>query len=121
LWRNTSCPAKNIYRSISMIMEITKETVVSLRYIMKNDAGEEIENTMTGPAVQYVHGSGKILPQLEAMLEGLQTGDKRSVTVELPATFHFAIEIDQVRMATPEELEAGSPGAVGNCGPGCCC
>ena len=97
------------------------ERVVSFRYVMKNDAGEEIENTMTGPAVQYVHGSGKILRQLEVMLEGLQTGDKRSFTVELPGTFHFAIEIDQVRMATPEEIEAGVPAMASDCGPGCLC
>ena len=102
-------------------MEITKERVVWLRYIMKNGAGEELENTMAGPAVQYVHGCGKILPQLEAMLEGLQTGDKRSFMIELPDTFHFAIEVDQVRIATTEEIEAGIPVTQNDCGPDCCC
>lgn len=104
-----------------MSMEIAKERVVSLRYIMKNDAGDVLDNTMTGPAVQYVHGSGKILPQLEAMLEGLKIGDKQSILVELPDRFHFAIEINNVRAATPEEIRAGVPVAVDECGPDCCC
>ena len=102
-------------------MEITEKTVVSLRYVMKNKEGEEIENTFSGPAVQYIHGSGKILPQLETMLTGLKTGDKKEIMLELPDTFHFNVEIDAIRMATPEELEAGAPATVNNCGPGCCC
>ncbi|MEP7374144.1 MAG: FKBP-type peptidyl-prolyl cis-trans isomerase [Chitinophagaceae bacterium] len=102
-------------------MEIAEKTVVSLRYIMKNKEGEEIENTFSGPAVQYVHGSGKILPQLETSLTGLKTGDKKEITLELPDTFHFQVEIDDIRIATPEEMEAGNPIATNDCGPGCCC
>jgi FKBP-type peptidyl-prolyl cis-trans isomerase SlyD len=102
-------------------MEITEKTVVSLRYVMKNKEGEEIENTFSGPYVQYVHGSGKILPQLETMLTGLKAGDKKEIMLELPDTFHFDVEIDAIRMATPEEVEAGEPAAVNDCGHGCCC
>ena len=102
-------------------MEVTENTVVSLRYVMKNKEGEEIENTFSGPAVQYVHGSGKILPQLEAMLTGLKTGDKKEITLALPETFHFDVEIDDIRVATPGELEAGEPATVGGCGPDCFC
>ena len=102
-------------------MEIAENTVVSLRYSMKDKEGEEIENTFSGPAVQYVHGSGKILPQLETFLTGLKTGDKKEITLELPDTFHFHVEIDDIRMATPEEVAAGKPIVVNDCGPGCCC
>lgn len=102
-------------------MKIADKTVVSLRYIMKNKEGEEIENTFSGPAVQYVHGAGKILPQLETSLTGLKAGDKKQITLEVPDTFHFELEIDSIRMATPEEMEAGNPMATSDCGPGCCC
>jgi FKBP-type peptidyl-prolyl cis-trans isomerase SlyD len=102
-------------------MEIAERTVVSLRYIMKNKEGEELENTFSGPAVQYVHGSGRILHQLEKLLTGLRTGDKKEITLDLPDTFHFEVEIDDVRMATTEEMEAGNPIIVSDCGPGCCC
>ncbi|HKO81656.1 MAG TPA: FKBP-type peptidyl-prolyl cis-trans isomerase [Chitinophagaceae bacterium] len=102
-------------------MEIAEKMVVSLRYILKNSEGEEVENTITGSPVQYVHGAGKILPQLEILLKGLKAGDKKSVTVELPDIFHFNIEIDEIRMATTEEIEAGVPITRDDCGPGCCC
>ena len=102
-------------------MEIAEKTVVSLRYSIKNREGEEIENTFSGPAVQYVHGSGKILPQLERLLTGLTTGDKKEIVLELPDTFYFQVEIDDIRIATPEEMEAGNPTETNDCGPGCCC
>lgn len=88
---------------------------------MKNSEGEEIENTMAGPAIQYVHGAGKIFPQLEALLKGLKTGDKRSIAFELPEAFQFEIEIDDIRPATTEEMDAGKPLASTGCGPGCNC
>jgi FKBP-type peptidyl-prolyl cis-trans isomerase SlyD len=102
-------------------MEIADNTVVSLRYIMKNKEGEELENTFSGPPVQYVHGSGKILAQLETLLTGLQTGDKKNIIVEIPDIFHFEVEIDDIRIATPGEIEIGSPISISECGPGCCC
>ena len=103
-------------------MEITEKTVVSLRYIMKNKEGEELENTFSGPSVQYLHGAGKILPQLETLLTGLKTGDKKEITIEIPDTIHFDVRIDDIRMATPEEIQAGNPITMANkaCGPGCC-
>lgn len=102
-------------------MKIAENTVVALRYIMTDSQGVEIENTIAGLAVQYVHGAGKILPQLENLLQGLKPGDKKSATIELPDLFHFEIEIDTVRMATVAEIEAGTPLVRNDCGPGCCC
>ena len=102
-------------------MEITEKTVVSLRYSMKNYEGEEIENTFSGPAVRYVHGSGKILPQLESQLEGLKAGDKKQITLELPDIFHLELEIENIRMATQEEIEAGTPIIINDCGTDCLC
>ena len=102
-------------------MQITEKTIVSLRYIMKTSDGEEIENTIAGPSVKYLHGSGKILPQLEASLAGLKAGDKKSIILEFPDRFHFDVEIDDVIMATPEEIKSGTPNTVSNCGPDCRC
>lgn len=102
-------------------MEITENKVVSLRYIMRNSEGEEIENMIAGPAVQYIHGTGKILPELESQLQGLKAGAKKSVTTRLPDTFYFDVEVDEIRLATPAEIEAGKPLAANSCGPDCCC
>jgi FKBP-type peptidyl-prolyl cis-trans isomerase SlyD len=102
-------------------MQIAEKTIVSIRYTIKNNRGEEIENTMAGPAVKYLHGSGNILPQLEASLVGLKAGDKKSITIQIPDSFSFDIEIDDVRMATEDEMQSGKPGKENNCGPDCCC
>lgn len=121
LWRIDTSQGKNICGPTHLIMEIADNTVVSLRYIMKNKEGEEIENTFAGPPVQYVHGSGKILPQLETLLIGLHTGDKKHISLEIPDSFRFEIEIDDIRIATPEEIETGMPTTKNECGPNCYC
>lgn len=102
-------------------MQVAEKTVVSLRYIMKNKEGEEIENTLNGSPVQYVHGTGKILAELEGALEGMKAGDRRSISIRTPEIFHFDVEISEVRVATANEIQTGSPHKENECGPGCCC
>lgn len=38
-------------------MQVEKNRVVSLRYIMKNDSGEIMEDNTGAAAFEYVHGS----------------------------------------------------------------
>ncbi len=112
-------------------MEIANKTVVVLRYIMKNSKGEELENIMESEPVKYLHGSGVILPQLESYLEGMKVGDKKSLSFKkendsssFTDEFHFDIIIDEVRMATKNELLTGKPSNQSqndSCGSGCCC
>ncbi len=106
-------------------MKIAKHTVVSLRYVMKNDQGEMLETTMDKLPVDYVHGSGKIIPMLEGYLEGMECGQQKSFSLAadpdsgLGEKIHFDIVIDQVRSATPQESASGEPDKA--CGPGCRC
>ena len=100
--------------------------VVNLRFVMKNEAGDMIEDTMNSDPVQYLHGSGSILPSLEKGIEGLHEGDIKHLdfTMEGGGYYSMDIFIDKIRPATPEELNIGKPqervpGEA--CGPGCCC
>ena len=108
-------------------MEIKNNTVVSMRYIMKNNKGDVLEDNINADPIEYVHGSGSILPSLESSLNGLRPGETKSVFISdmrLRGTFYFSIVIDDVRDATKEEIETGkSLRQVQNngCGPGCCC
>jgi FKBP-type peptidyl-prolyl cis-trans isomerase SlyD len=111
----------NLYELNNENIQIRENTVVSLRYSMKNKNGEEIENTLSDQPVQYLHGAGKILPELERALAGLKTGDKRSLSIHIPDIFHFDVEIAGVRTATTAEIQTGSPIKESDCGPGCCC
>ena len=95
-------------------MHIAKNSVVSIRYIMKNSKEEVLENTMNNDPVNYLHGSTGILPLLQAQLEGLKAGDKK--VVRLAATsgltnedFIFEVIIDEVRAALQEEILLGYP------------
>lgn len=107
-------------------MNVTTNTVVSLRFVMKNQNGDIMENTMDQPPVEYLHGAGNILPALELGVEGLQAGDKRSIVFKMDAVsddYQIDMVIDAIRPATLAELKAGKPEQkpTGACGPGCCC
>ncbi len=107
-------------------MEVADKTIVSLRYIMKNNRGEELDNIMNNAPIKYLHGVGKILPQLELCLEGMKTGEKKSFSFlnesNLNEEFYFDVIIDEVRMATEKELQMRKPVEKNNneC-EGCCC
>ena len=104
-------------------MFIQKNAVVSLRFVMKTNDGEVIEDTMDGKPVEYLHGGGNILPSLESVLEGLPEGTQKSFIIndeQLTYSLHFNVVIDEIREATTEEIKSGKPGKK-ECGPDCCC
>jgi FKBP-type peptidyl-prolyl cis-trans isomerase SlyD len=96
------------------MMQITKNSVVSLRYIMKNIEGDILENTMNDLPISYLHGSGVILGLLQAQLDGLKAGDKKRVYLKAASgstteDFIFEVIVDEVRVALKEELLLGYP------------
>ena len=112
-------------------MKISNKTIVSLRYGMKNSRGEVLTAFENSPVFTYLYGSGQLLPSLEAVLEGMETGDEKSVRVSrdmgltgLDDDFLFDIVIDHVRMATADELKNGYPQSSDEeegCGDQCDC
>jgi FKBP-type peptidyl-prolyl cis-trans isomerase 2 len=96
------------------MMQVAKNSVVSIRYIMKNGKGVVLGNTMNNDPVSYLHGSTGILPVLQAQFEGLKTGDKKVVYLTtIPGLtsedFIFEVMIDDVREALQEEILLGYP------------
>ena len=103
-------------------MLVQNNTVVALRYVMKDDHGEILENKMDGPPIEYVHGSNSILPSLEEALEGLTIGAEKTLILhdkQLRSSLHFFIVIDSIRLAAPDEVSSGKPRK--DCGEDCCC
>ncbi len=93
-------------------MQVEKNTVVSLRYIMKNAVGEIMEDNTNAAALEYLHGMGNLLPSLEAAVTELGIKDKKIFSVsdeELQGEFVFDVTIDNIREATKEEIENGLP------------
>ena len=110
------------------MMCITKDTVVTMRYIMRNSKGVMLEDTMNAAPINYLHGTGSIHPLLQAQLEGLKQGDKKLVYLlkESGLTdedFSFEVIIDNVRTALPEELLLGYLVNIdtGKCDIDCAC
>ncbi len=67
-------------------MQITKNTVVSLSYILKRDDahGEIIEETKAGDPLVFLYGNGQMLPKFEEYLNTLKAED----------TFEFTLPCD---------------------------
>jgi len=65
-------------------MQITTNSVVQFHYVLKDETGVELENSAGSDPMTYLHGSGGLLPGLEAALEGKSGGDSFNVTL-LPA------------------------------------
>jgi len=62
-------------------MPIKQDSVVSIHYTLRDDAGQTIDSSTGGEPLAYLHGHGNIVPGLERELEGKSAGDKLSVTV----------------------------------------
>jgi len=64
-------------------MQITKNTVVSLSYVLKRDdaKGEIIEETRAGDPLVFLYGNGQMLPKFEEHLNTLKAGDAFEFTL----------------------------------------
>jgi hypothetical protein len=96
------------------MMHIAENSVVAIRYVMKNSKNEVLENTMSNDPVNYLHGSATILPLLQTQLEGLRAGDKKIVYLHAASgltkeDFSFEVIVDDVREALNEEILLGYP------------
>jgi FKBP-type peptidyl-prolyl cis-trans isomerase SlyD len=64
-----------------MSMAIARDSVVTIHYTLKDDAGETLDSSVEGDPIAYIHGHGNIVPGLERQLEGKSKGDKLNVQV----------------------------------------
>jgi len=83
-------------------MTISKDTVVSLSYVLKDDEGVLIDRSGDEPLI-YLHGHRNIVPGLEAALEGMEIGQKKSVRItpdqgygEYDPKLKFPLPVDKV-------------------------
>ncbi len=60
---------------------ISGTKVVTISYTLADERGKIIDRTGDGDALVYLHGSGCIVPGLEAALEGKTEGDKLQVNI----------------------------------------
>lgn len=63
-------------------MPIAQNSVVSIHYTLKDDAGEVIDSSAGGDALTYLHGHGNLVAGLERALDGKNPGEKLHVKIE---------------------------------------
>ncbi|MEX2365919.1 MAG: peptidylprolyl isomerase [Pseudohongiellaceae bacterium] len=87
-------------------MNISQNSVVHFHYILKDENGEQLEDTANGDPVVYLHGHNNLLIGLENALEGKTSGENVSVT--LPPDEAFGERRDDSEMEVPTEHLMGA-------------
>ncbi|HUT78621.1 MAG TPA: peptidylprolyl isomerase [Polyangia bacterium] len=68
-------------------MKIQSETFVSIDYTLKLDSGDVVDKSEAGAPLEFVFGSGQIIPGLERRLAGMEQGERAAVVVEAAAGY----------------------------------
>jgi FKBP-type peptidyl-prolyl cis-trans isomerase SlyD len=68
-------------------MNITDNKVVQLHYVLKDEAGEQLESSYEQQPIAYLHGKNNMLVGVEQALSGKTQGDKFSVTLAPELTY----------------------------------
>ena len=92
-------------------MAIENNSVVSMHYVLTNDAGEQLDSSENGP-LTYLHGHSNIIPGLESALTGKAVGDKLNVDVEPAEAYGVRSEelVQEVPRSAFEGIDQVEPG-----------
>src|SRR5437868_16556 len=61
---------------------MSKPRVVTIHYILTDDAGTVLDSSHESTPLQYLEGAGSIIPGLEKEISSLKSGDKKQVNVK---------------------------------------
>lgn len=93
-------------------MKIAKETIVSLDYTLKNDAGEVMDTSEGREPLTYLHGVGSLIPGLEKVLNDKEAGEKLTVKIEPEEAYGkrneaLIQEVELKQFEEPKEIKEG--------------
>ncbi len=93
-------------------MQISKNSVVSIDYILTDAKGEILDQSSEGHPLAFIHGTGQLIPGLEKALVGKAKGD--ALKAEVPCAEAYGIRDNSLIQVLPksdfeeiEELEVG--------------
>ena len=100
-------------------MTAESRKVIGFHYTLKNDAGEELDSSRGGHPMLYLAGSGQILRTLDAAINGLSVGEKKSVSLtakegygEINPAFKMNVKLGQFPEGT--EVKPGLQFRINN-------
>ena len=100
-------------------MQIGTNNVVSIHYTLRDETGEVLDASEGREPLDYIHGSGQIIPGLENALEGKSKGEELAVVIE-PVNGYgtrdesLVHEVPKSEFETPDEIEVGMQFRVGD-------
>ena len=101
-------------------MEIGNNMKVSIHYTLKDETGQIIDSSRDRGPLEFIHGTGQIIPGVEKALEGRKAGEEFTVVVEPEEGYgtrdeslvykvpkdHFD-QIDQIEIGMRFQVNAG--------------
>jgi len=100
-------------------MQIGMNSVVSIHYTLKDETGEVLDASEGREPLDYIHGSGQIIPGLENALEGKSKGEELAVVIEPENGYgtrdeSLVHEVPKSEFEAPDEIEVGMQFRVGD-------
>lgn len=83
-------------------MRIAKNTVVSIDYTLTDTDGAVLDSSKGQKPLDYLHGSGNIIPGLEEALEGKRKGDLLKISV--PPEKGYGLRNEALSQKVPRKL-----------------
>ena len=92
-------------------MTIRLKSVVAIHYTLTDDEGTELDSSIGGEPMAYLHGAGNLIHGLELALLGKEAGDKVNTRIE-PADGYGEFITDMVQtvprsLLKEEDLKVG--------------
>jgi FKBP-type peptidyl-prolyl cis-trans isomerase 2 len=94
-----------------MGLKISKGSIVRLEYELKAKGGDVIESSASSGPIRYVQGDGKMLPALEARVEGMGVAEEKSGII--PSSEAFPEDKLPVTEMLRKEFPAGENLEIG--------
>lgn len=94
------------------MLKVEENKVVTFDYTLKNNSGEIIDTSENSEPLSYIHGSGDIIPGLEAQLLGKSVGDKFNAVIKPEDAYGLRMDdcikrIEKEKLAHLQNLETG--------------
>ena len=93
-------------------MEIAYQKMVKIHYTLKDTDGNQLDSSLGGEPLEYMHGIGSLIPGLENQLTGHKAGDKFHAEIE-PALGYGEYDEKLVAEVPRKQFDTGAEITVG--------
>lgn len=93
-------------------MKISKNTIASIEYTLRDDEGEIIDSSEGDSPLEVLVGQGQLIPGLEKALMGLEAGKELKISVNPEEAYgdynpELEVVVPMSQIKTDDEIEEG--------------